>query len=97
MINKNLRKKIGIICLALAMTGLYACGKTDDSKDTTESTTKAATEATSATEAKSEEETTEEETGITQEQYDAMTEDELLEALGITDPENVTEEQYQKL
>ena len=33
MINKNLRKKLGIVCLALAMTGLYACGKTDDSKN----------------------------------------------------------------
>ena len=94
MINKNLRKKLGIVCLALAMTGLYACGKTDDSKKD-ETTTKTVTEAAS-TEAASEEETTteEEETGITQEQYDSMTEDDLLTALGITDPENVSEEQY---
>lgn len=94
MINKNLRKKFGIVCLALAMTGLYACGKTDDSKKD-EATTKTVTEAAS-TEAASEEETTteEEETGITQEQYDSMTEDDLLTALGITDPENISEEQY---
>ena len=94
MFNKNLRKKLGILCVSLAMTGLYACGKTGDSKSKEEATVKTVTEATS-TEAKSEEEnTTEEESGITQEKYDSMTEDELLEALGITDLENVTEEQY---
>ena len=94
MLNKNIRKKLGIVCLALAMTGLYACGKTDDSKNATEATT-ATTAAATTSEEKTEEVTTEEEeTGITQEQYDSMTEDDLLTALGITDPENVTEEQY---
>ena len=30
MLNKNIRKKLGIVCLTLAMSGIYACGKTDE-------------------------------------------------------------------
>lgn len=103
-------KVVAALLAAAMVFSMSACSKKDDEtektkeeKETTEKveseSDESAEETTTAEASESETETEAETTPaagaeLTKEQYDAMTEDELIEMAGITDRDNVTMEQY---